>query len=138
MRVHGERGSLTLWMLGLCVMILFLGGISLDLWRAFGARARLAGESDAAAIAGASGIDEEYFRATGEVRLDPARAEALAWERVAGQPDARRVRAQVGADTGRVVVHETTTVDFTLLKVFLAGEPFTVTVESSASPVRSE
>jgi hypothetical protein len=30
-----ESGTITLWMLGLCLMLFLLGGISLDLWRAF-------------------------------------------------------------------------------------------------------
>ena len=37
-----DRGSITLWTLGLTVMVLFLGGISLDLWRAFEVRQDLA------------------------------------------------------------------------------------------------
>src|SRR6266540_1415895 len=37
-----ERGQVTVWMLGLAVMLLFLGGLSLDLWRAFTQRQNLA------------------------------------------------------------------------------------------------
>src|SRR5438128_12171130 len=29
-----EHGTTTLWVLGLCISLLFLGGLSLDLWRA--------------------------------------------------------------------------------------------------------
>ncbi|MGH9030897.1 MAG: pilus assembly protein TadG-related protein, partial [Acidimicrobiia bacterium] len=49
---------MTVWMLGLCLMLLLLGGISLDLWRAFSERRALASAADAAAIAGASALDE--------------------------------------------------------------------------------
>ena len=33
MRTRGSRGTITLWLLGLCLMLFALGGISLDLWR---------------------------------------------------------------------------------------------------------
>ena len=49
-----ESGTITLWMLGLCLMLFLLGGISLDLWRAFSERRSLAASADAAAVAGAS------------------------------------------------------------------------------------
>src|ERR1700716_167274 len=43
-----ESGTITLWMLGLCLMLFLLGGISLDLWRAFSERRSLAATADAA------------------------------------------------------------------------------------------
>lgn len=139
MRGRDERGTTTFWMLGLCLMLFFLGGISLDLWRAFGTRHTAGGEADAAAIAGASGIDEAYFRRTGEVRLDPDRAEALALENVSAQSDVdtyTRVHVEVDEAADQVIVTLSRTVDFTLLRLFGAGE-FEVTVTARASPQRS-
>ena len=49
-----EHGTITLWILGLCLMLFLLGGISLDLWRSFSERRALAATADAAALAGAS------------------------------------------------------------------------------------
>jgi hypothetical protein len=69
-----ERGSVTVWLLGLVVAVLFLGGLSLDLWRVFSHRQELVGLADAAAIVGAGAIDEATFRAGQGVRLDPVRA----------------------------------------------------------------
>lgn len=66
-----EHGTALPWLLGLLIMVLALGGISLDLWRAFSDRRLVAGVVDAAAIAGSSGLDEDHLRATGEARLDP-------------------------------------------------------------------
>jgi hypothetical protein len=56
-----ERGTITLWMLGCCLMLFAVGGISVDLWRSFSVRRSLAAAADAAALSGASAIDEERF-----------------------------------------------------------------------------
>jgi Flp pilus assembly protein TadG len=66
-----EAGTITLWMLGLCLMLFLLGGISLDLWRAFSERRSLAATADAAAVAGASALDEAAYP---EQRRRPAGA----------------------------------------------------------------
>ena len=71
-RGSGERGSVQLFMLGLGVAILLLGGISFDLWRLIGERRELAALADAAAIAATSGVDADFFRNEGISRLDPA------------------------------------------------------------------
>lgn len=134
-----EEGTVTLWALGLCVMLLFLGGISLDLWRVFSERRALSGAVDAAAIAGASGIDEEAFRESGALLLDPERAESLAWANLAAQSDDRSlVSADVAATPEEVTVEATGSVEFTLLGVLMPGEaPFTVQVTATARPGRS-
>lgn len=134
-----ERGSITLWVLGLCMMMVFVGGISLDLWRAFSERRALAGVVDAAAVAGSNGIDVAYFRETSQLRLDPPLAERLAGDNVVAQSDTRAlVEADASATTGEVTVTAKGRVDFTLLRVFMAGEePFTVTVRATADPRRS-
>lgn len=138
-RGNDERGTVTLWVLGLSLMMLFVGGIALDLWRAFSERRALAGVVDAAAVAGASGIDTHAFRATGEVRLDPPMSEALAWETLEDQQDTRALEGvAVEATTQDVTVTATGTVDFTLLRIFLSDEePFRVTVRATAEPRRS-
>lgn len=136
---RAEHGSITLWVLGLCVMMLFLGGISLDLWRAFSERRALAGIVDAAAVAGSNGIDVDHFRRTNALRLDRGLAEQLAAENLAAQRDTRSLESAVVAATDtEVTVRATGRVDFTLLRVFMAGEePFTVSVEATADPRRS-
>ncbi|CAN5185366.1 hypothetical protein BH20ACT9_BH20ACT9_05770 [soil metagenome] len=132
-----ERGSVTLWMLGLCVMVLFVGGLSLDLWRAFAERRALAGIADAAAIAGAGAVDEAALRTTGIVRLDPDRAAALARRSLAGQPGAADIRAaSVRAGPRLVAVDVSGVVHFTLLRVLLPDDPFTVSVSARAAAVR--
>lgn len=137
-RARDERGAVTLWVLGLCMMMLFVGGIALDLWRGFSERRALAGMVDAAAVAGANGIDVDYFRETSELRLDPALAEELAIENLAAQTDNHALdNVSVSATTTEITVRATGTVDFTLLRVFMDDDPFTVTVSATADPRRS-
>jgi len=132
--MNGERGSITLWVLGLCVALLFLGGLSLDLWRAVGDRRELASMADAAATAGANGVDEQQLRA-GHLLLDPARAEQLARATLAEFPHAgalASVSISVYGNTVTVTLRDR--VPFSLLGVFMAGQQFDVTVHASAVP----
>lgn len=134
-----EGGSITLWVLGLCMMMLFVGGIALDLWRAFSERRALAGMVDAAAVAGSNGIDTPYFRETSQLRLDPTLAEELAAQNLEAQQDDRALTdAQVLATPEEITVSATGQVDFTLLRIFMADEePFTVSVSATADARRS-
>lgn len=136
-RAGDETGSVALWLLGLCVVLLFVGGVSLDLWRAFSERRALAGAVDAAALAGASGIDAQHFRRTGQLVLDPASAEALAAGNLAAQPGLGGLHdVRVAADTTEVTVEARATVELTLTRVLLDAAPLTVRVTSRAEPQR--
>ncbi|MDQ3974197.1 MAG: pilus assembly protein TadG-related protein [Actinomycetota bacterium] len=111
-----EAGSITLWLLGLCVALLFGGGTSLNLWRAFGQRRAVAGIVDAAASAASSGIDERHLRRSGELQLDPAEAEGLALALVDGHPEPALLTGRdVAATVGGITV-STSSVDLTLLR----------------------
>ena len=115
-RRRAERGTITLWLLGLCLMLFALGGISVDLWRSFSARRALASGADAAALAGASAIDEERYRASGALSLVPATAEHRArasLDRQLDQSDRRGADVRATDESVTVVVRGT--VDFTLL-----------------------
>ena len=130
-----EEGFVTVWVLGLAMVLLFVGGLSLDLWRAFSERRSLAAAADAAAIAGASGIDEAAFRREGAVRLDPARAETLAYASLDSQTDRRALTGALAeASPERVIVTVSGEVEFTLLRLFMGGEPLQVNVTASADP----
>lgn len=131
-----ETGSITLWLLGLCVALLFIGGISLDLWRAFGARRALAGIVDAAAIAGASSVDEHHLRRSGQVQLDPVGAEALALALVDGHPEAVLITGRSATATvDEITVTAAGSVDLTLLRVLApAAGPLDVQVSARSAP----
>jgi hypothetical protein len=129
-----ERGAVTLWVLGLCVCVLFLGGLSLDLWRAVGERRALSAMADAAAAAGANGVDEAALRA-GRVHLDPVRARALAQTQL---DPTHYDDGEVAVDSERVRVTLRGHVDFSLLGIFLGGDEFRVEVHASAAPDERE
>ncbi len=129
-----DRGSITLWCLGLCILILSIGAVTIDVWRTFSARRALASTADAAAQAGANGIDVAHFRATGEVRLDPARAEQLADITIAHQQDTPGITsAETFADTERITVVVEGQVNLGLLGLFADG-PLEITVTAFGSP----
>jgi Flp pilus assembly protein TadG len=135
-RVSDERGSTTLWTLMLAMSLLALGGISVDLWSALGAHRDLAGVADAAAAAAASEIDQDVFRSTGEVRLDPDAAVATAMAIIGDQANgADRSLSEIaladvaiGVEIDEVTVRLTREVRFVLLQ-WLSGTP---TIEVSA------
>lgn len=134
----GERGTATLFGIGLATLLLFVGGFSLDLWRAHSERRALAELADAAAAAGANGIDTGVYRITGELVLDPGLAEQIAWESIESQTDQGSLssRPLITATPDAVVVEVEGLVEMTLLRVLSGGDPFTIRVRSEAAPVR--
>lgn len=133
-----ERGSITIWLLGLAVLLLFVGGLSLDLWRAVSARQLLANAADAAAIAGSTGIDTARFRDTGEVVLDPALAAQRVRDSLAhqgGVPLVAPPTVEVDPDPPQVAVVLTGQVRLTLLHVLLPNQPpLTIRVRAVSAP----
>ncbi|MFI5046356.1 MAG: pilus assembly protein TadG-related protein [Acidimicrobiia bacterium] len=133
----GSRGSVTLWMLGCCLLVLTLGGLSLDLWRAFSERRAVAAAADAAALAGASAVDEARYRSSAEVVLVPSVAEARAQSSLRTQLDTVSVRSAhvtVSRDAATVTVRAY--VGFSLLRLVGDGG-FDIAVTSTATPARS-
>lgn len=117
---HEERGSVQLFMLGLGVAILLLGGISFDLWRLLGERRELAALADATAIAATSGIDTAYFREVGAARLDPGLVDLQIAAVLAEQPPSildglDRPRVSLDSAGCDVAVRLDREFDFTLL-----------------------
>lgn len=120
----GEAGTIVLWLLGLCVILLFVGGLSLDLWRVLADRRALAGIADAASIAGASALDESAFRTQGEVLLDPADARQRALESIGAQADRAGIEAAAAdASAERITVVLEGSTELTLLRVLMPGSP---------------
>lgn len=130
-----DRGSVTIWVLGLSMLLLVFGGLALDYWRALALQRELAAVADSAAIAAASGIDEEHYRATGEVVLEPDRSRSMAEAAVAWQ-GIDVVELSVAVDTASVTVTITGEVALGLLGVFVdQNEPLTVRGFARAVPV---
>lgn len=134
----GERGSVSIWIIMWMLCLLFIAGFGLDLWRGIAVRRALAEQASAAAAAGANAVDLDVFRDTGEVVVDPRLAEALAVENLAAQGETDLVDdAVVSVDpaTQEVTVTLSGTVEFTLVRIFMAGEPpLAVDVTATAAP----
>jgi len=133
-----ERGSVTVWGIGLTLLIAAFAGIVIDTWRVFGERQDLSGMADSAAIAGATAIDVVHLNETGDVALDPAAAEVRALEYLeyqdgwSGDITYTIIAATDGSEVTVVLEKE---VDFTLLAPLLPGEdPLHIAVTSRASP----
>ena len=88
---------ITLWVLGLTIAVMFLGGLGLDLWRAIAVRREVSVMADAAATAGANGLDESALRG-GELELDDARVRALVAAELAEYPGLATADAEAGHD----------------------------------------
>lgn len=130
-----DRGSVTIWVLGLSMLLLVFGGLALDYWRALALQRELASVADSAAIAAASGIDEEVYRSTGDLVLEPGRATDLANAAVSWQ-GVDVLATDVIVDPTSVRVTLTAEVEMGLLGLFVdQAEPLTVRGSASAVPV---
>ena len=129
-----ERGTVTVWAVGMVVLTMILGGIAIDLWTGFAARRELAAAVDQAAQAGANGLDEAVFRSSGVRQLDPDRARNLATESLAGQGLGDLDSVTVEASTEQVVVDVTRSVDLGLLGLLGGGDPLIVHVRAVGQP----
>ncbi len=132
-----ERGQVTMFGIGLVLMILIIGGVSLDLWRVVAAHQSLMQRADSAAAAGADVVDVDHYRQTGEVLVDPAGAERAAQWSLAFDGPVEIDSAAVRAEPGRVTVVVSGRVDFVLLSLIAPGEGVELEVESRAEPRRS-
>ena len=135
--MRSDRGSVTLWMLGLSLLLLLFGGLVIDFWRALALQRELAAIADSASVAAASGIDEQHYRLTGEVVIEPDRAVTLGADYVgaqdAGLKDLAISTATDGSSVTVLVVDE---LELGLMGVFVdQTDPLTVTAEATAVPV---
>ncbi len=79
-------------------------------------------------------MDETLFRSTGERKLDPSRAEALAQENLAAQNLDGVTSVGIDANVDQVIVELTADVDVGLLRIFGGGDPLVVRVRSVGQP----
>jgi hypothetical protein len=135
--MRSDRGSVTLWVLGLSIMLLAMGGLAVDFWRALALQRELAAVADSMAVAAASGIDEELYRATGAVVVDPGRAESLGSSYAGFQDvDLDVVHVTTAPDGTSVSVLVEGTMELGLLGLFVdETEPLRVRATATATPV---
>jgi len=129
-----QRGTITIWVLGLTVAVLFLSGLGVDLWHAIAVRREVSLMADTAASAGANGLDQSALRG-GRLRLDGDRVRALVDAQLSQYPaSARLASEQVSVDGVRVTVVLRERVRFSLLGIFMGPGDFTVQASATAEP----
>jgi hypothetical protein len=118
-RAHGDRGSVTLLMIGATMIVMFVGWIAFTMWNGSNERRQLAAAADQAAQAGATALDVTAFRATGARQLDPAAAEQRAIASLADQGiEDKLTNYAVDATADQIVVVLEGQVDIGLLRIF--------------------
>lgn len=135
--MKGDRGSVTLWMVGLVMVVFVVGGIAIDLWRGLSAYSYVSSLVDSAAVAAGSGIDESVWRLEGRLVLDPARVRSRVGEAIAAQagfPVAYDI--DIAADGSEASVRAWASVDLTLLRLVTTG-PVEVSARATVTPALS-
>jgi Flp pilus assembly protein TadG len=134
-----ERGSVTVWLLAVPVLLLALCGVTLDLWAALSARSTIAAIADEAAVAGASAVSEADGRSQRQaVELDPASAVQAALTAVDTHPLAGTVTART-ANATPSIVSVTVEGEFAFVLLRLVGATTaSISVTGHARPVTLE
>lgn len=137
--IRDQRGdALVIWCLGMALVLLPLGGLSLDLWHSISVERALQSAASSAAAAGSSGIDQSVYRQSGSVTLDPALAERLVSENLADQtglPSGYQL-TQLSVSGNSVTVQLKDSLALTLLRILLPGGAvhLTATAKAEAAP----
>ena len=133
-----QRGSITLWLLGLGICLLVVGGMGLDLWSVVAMRARLVGVAEAIATGAASGISESHWRDTGQIRLDPVRARRLGTDLASRHPGVGLLDGPpeilVDSDFRSVTVSVSGSAPLTLLALGVRSDRIEITASATSSP----
>ena len=133
-----DRGSITFWTLGLAILMLGFGGLSVDLWRALAAHSHAAAVADAAAVAAGSAIDVDHYRETGEVLLDLSEVVSRVAATASSQqgPGDPVVSVVTASDRSTATVEAVGEVELGLLRILLPGEePIVVRAAADVIPV---
>lgn len=137
-REGGDRGdAMIVWCMLLALLLLPVGGLTIDLWRGIAVQRALESAAEDAASAGASGIDVQQYRATGCLVLDPTAAVPLAQANLALQTDLGPLAAadiSVSPGGGQITVRLQEDVHLTLLSLVEGNRPLLVTAAASSAP----
>lgn len=131
---------MVVWCLLIAVLLLPIGGLSVDLWRAIAAQRDLQAAAEDAALAGASGIDVQAYRTSGCLYLDPSVAEQLAASNLAQQPVAAQLSSSefsVSSDGRSVQVTLSEDVHLSLLRLVEGDRPLVIAATAASAPVGS-
>lgn len=130
-RPRGERGTATVFVLGLIVVLFGFAGLVIDGGNALNARARMADVAEQAARAGAGQLDLNALRGNGAVTIDCGPAVSSAVDRyLANYPADHGVITSCTGQTVTVAVH--TTVNTEILRIFPHFDSFVITASATA------
>lgn len=125
---------MTIWAMGLSLLLFGVGFLSLDLWSGFAARQEAAAIADSAAIAGATALDEGAWR-SGVMALEPATAETRALAAAVTHPGwSGSMKVTATATTGGVTVSVTRSIPFRFIAALVPGQVANITVSGYAEP----
>lgn len=137
-RARDERGdAVVVWCLLIALMLLPLGGVSIDLWHGIAVQRQLQAAAEDAAVAGASGIDVGQYRQNGCIALDPLAALPLAEANIASQTGLGPLAGTdivVSYDRRTISVRLQKNVRLTLLSWVEGGKPLVVVATASSGP----
>lgn len=137
-RRQGDRGdAIVVWCLLTAILLLPLGGLSVDLWHGIAVQRKLQSAAEDAAAAGASGIDVAVYRQSGCVLLDPSVAVLLAEENLAQQAGLGPLAAEdisVAPNRAQITVVLREAVHLTLLKLVEGDRPLVVAASATSEP----
>jgi Flp pilus assembly protein TadG len=128
---------MVIWCMFLALVLLPLGGLSVDLWHGIQAQRQLEAAAEDAAIAGASGIDVGEYRARGCIVLDAALATRLAEANLAAEEGLGALSGtsvEVGPGGEAITVTLQKKVELTLLSLVEGLRPLVVTATASSGP----
>ena len=130
-----ERGQASVLLIGILMIGLMFVGLAVDGARMFTARRDLQNVADSAALAGASSLDEDQYRASAgmEARLDPVAARRAVDEVLASSSLPASVRVEVAVSNDRVNVRIARPVRPLFLGLVGIG-PEQIGAHASASP----
>jgi hypothetical protein len=132
--MSNDEGSITLWALGMSLLLFAVGFLALDLWSGFAARNEAAAIADSAAIAGATALDEGAWR-SGSLALEPSTAQTRAVDAAASHPawDASMDVSAV-ATSGGVTVSVSRSIPFRFIGGLVPGRVAEIVVSAYAEP----
>jgi uncharacterized membrane protein len=131
--------SAPIMVLLMAMMVLFIGGISIDLWRVIADHREVSGLADGAAVAGATAVDIAAFEA--DPTADPILVPALAVQRVCQYMDdhaevtdcpSATLTVDFAADLTAIEVTFQREVELTFLRIVEVGGADPIVVFSDA------
>lgn len=140
-RAPSESGeAIVVWCLLLALLLLPLGGLSVDLWHGIAVQRELQSAAEDAASAGASGINVNEYRQSGCVVLDPSSALELASANLASQAGLGPLvsaNIEVAPNGSEITVVLRKDVHLTLLRLVEGNRPLVVAAQATAEPAGS-